>query len=342
MPEEKPIVYILRGDDREAIEGHLKVFYESLGTPEMADMNTTRLEKSAYTLNDLRSAALAMPFLTERRLVIVEDALKPYSGPGKQKERHELLTFLDSIPASTGLALVVSDTMKYSSREKSWGWSSLNDQHWLIKWTKEAGSRAIIIDCPLPRGKEMENWIRSKVSEQEGQITPQAATLLAEYVGSNTLRASQEITKLLTYVNDSRPIDRDDVNQLTVDDRESDIFKLVDAIGSRNGTTALDMLNLLLETSDFIPIFSMIIRQFRLLIQAKEILDDGGAERDIASRLHLHPFVARKLIAQGKKFDLDGLESIYHRLLTIDIKNKTGGMPGEVALDVMIAQLTEK
>jgi DNA polymerase-3 subunit delta len=102
------------------------------------------------------------------------------------------------------------------------------------------------------------------------------------------------------------------------------------------------MLNLLLETSDFIPIFSMIIRQFRLLIQAKEILDEGGTERDIASRLHLHPFVARNLIPQAKKFDLAGLESIYHHLLEIDVDNKTGEMPGEVALDVMIAQLTEK
>jgi DNA polymerase-3 subunit delta len=80
MAEEKPVVYILQGDDREAIESRLKEFRRSLGTPDMADMNTTRLEGKTIDINDLRGAALALPFLTERRLVIVEDALRFFDG----------------------------------------------------------------------------------------------------------------------------------------------------------------------------------------------------------------------------------------------------------------------
>ena len=76
MPAEKPIVYILRGDDREAIEAHIHKAYASLGAPEMAALNTTHLEGKSITLNDLRASALALPFLTERRLVVVDDALK--------------------------------------------------------------------------------------------------------------------------------------------------------------------------------------------------------------------------------------------------------------------------
>ena len=65
MTEAKPVVYILRGDDREAIEAHIHAFYASLGTPDMAELNITRLEGKTASLNDLRSAALALPFLTE-------------------------------------------------------------------------------------------------------------------------------------------------------------------------------------------------------------------------------------------------------------------------------------
>lgn len=341
MPE-KPIVYILRGDDREAVEGHLRVFYEALGPPEMADMNTTRIESNTYTLNDLRSAALAMPFLTARRLVIIEDALKPYSGAGKEKSRQDFLELLETIPQSTGLALIVPDSMKYISQIKKWDWISLNAKHWLIKWAESAGTRACVIDCSLPRGGEMVVWIKEKVAHLGGAIRPQAAIKLADYVGSNTLRASQEIAKLLTFVNYARPIEQDDVEQLTTEDRESDIFVLVDAIGHRDGAKALDMLNLLLEVSDLIPVFSMIIRQFRLLIQTREIIDEGGNEKDVASRLHLHPYVASKLVEQGNKFDLGGLEAIYHRLLAIDVENKTGVMPGEIALDLLITRLTKE
>lgn len=341
MPEEKPVVYILRGDDREAVEGHLQAFYESLGAPDMADMNTSHLEGNTCSLNDLQSAALAMPFLTERRLVILEDAVKPYAGGGKQKIRQEFLSLLDALPPSTGLVLVVQDSMKYISKTKRWDWSTVNDQHWLIKWANNAGARALVIDCPLPRGRDMENWIRKKAADLGGAITPQAANKLSDFVGSNTLRASQEITKLLTYVNYARPIDHDDVEQLTTEDRESDIFDLVDAIGRRDGAKALEMLHLLLEVSDVIPIFSMITRQFRLLLQSKEITVGGGNEREVTQRLHLHPFVASKLVAQGNKFDLAGLETIYQRLLEIDVDHKTGCMPGDIALDVLITQLAE-
>ena len=106
MSEEKPIVYLLRGDDREEIETKLSDFFQRLGAPDMAEMNTTRLEGKSTSLNDLRGAALAMPFLTERRLVIVEDALAPYQGSGKQKTREGFLELLDSLPQTTALVLI--------------------------------------------------------------------------------------------------------------------------------------------------------------------------------------------------------------------------------------------
>jgi DNA polymerase-3 subunit delta len=84
----------------------------------------------------------------------------------------------------------------------------------------------------------------------------------------------------------------------------------------------------------------MIIRQFRLILQAREILDGGGSERDVAAQLHTQYFVANKVSAQSMKFDLQALEAIYQQLLEIDIGEKTGGMPGEIAVDLLIARLT--
>jgi DNA polymerase III subunit delta len=124
-----------------------------------------------------------------------------------------------------------------------------------------------------------------------------------------------------------------------VRDHQSDIFAMVDAIGERNGQKALELLHILLEEMDFIPLFGMVIRQFRLLIQAREILDLGGTERDLIETLGLHPFVAEKIWTQARQFDLPSLEMIYYHLLEIDLGEKTGRMPGELALDVLIARL---
>lgn len=338
MPEEKPIVYILRGDDRQAIKSQITTFMSSLGGADMAEMNTTRLDGKSATLNDLRASALALPFLTERRLVVVDDALQPYSGRGKQQAQQDFLALLDALPASTALVLVVPDTPKYN-HYAGWGWETLKDTHWLIKWVKTVGKRAILIDCGLPTEEKMPIWIQNKAVELGGEFTSEAALLLRDFIGNDTQQALQEINKLVTFVGLSRPVDGKDVALLTVRDHQSDIFALVDAIGNRDGQSALETLRILLDETDFIPLFGMVIRQFRLLIQARELLDLGGTEGQLVKTLSLHPFVAKKISAQARKFDTPTLEGIYHHLLEIDLGEKTGTMPGEVALDLLIARL---
>lgn len=337
MSAEKPTVYILRGDDREKIESRLHDFGARLGEPDMAEMNTSRLEGKSLAMNDLRSAALAMPFLTDRRLVIVEDALQPFAGRGKEKDRETFLGLLESLPQTTALVLVTPDSRKY--RRGSFEWETLHEKNWLIAWTGKNPEKAVILDCALPTDAEMTQWVRAKAAELGGSLTPAAVSTLVEYVGNNTQRAAQEITKLLTYVNFDRPADDDDVRRLTAQEQQASIFDMVDAIGNRDGQTAVKTLHILLEDSDALPLFGMIVRQFRLMLQAREILDAGGSQADVSKRLRQHSYVAQKISGQAHQFSLSTLESIYHQLLQIDVGGKTGGMDVGLALDVLIAEL---
>lgn len=337
MAGEKPTVYILRGDDREQIESRLHDFSARLGEPDMAEMNTSHLEGKSTSLNDLRSAALAMPFLTERRLVIVENALQPFTGRGKGKDRDAFTMLLESLPQTTALVLVIPDSKKY--RKGSFKWETLKDSHWLIQWADQHSKEVMILDCALPTDAEMTRWVRAKAAELGGSLTPAAVSLLVEYVGNNTQRAVQEITKLLTYVNYDRPADDDDVRWLTAQEQQASIFDMVDAIGDRDGQEAVKTLHILLEDSDPLPLFGMIVRQFRLLLQAREILDSGGSQADIAQKLKQHPYVAQKISGQARHFSISTLESVYHQLLQMDIEGKSGGMDVGLALDVLIAEL---
>jgi DNA polymerase-3 subunit delta len=356
MPEEKPIVYILRGDDREKIEAVIRQFYEQLGDVNMAEMNTTRLDGKSADLNDLRAAALALPFLAERRMVIVEEALHKYARVKTKKDNDPtlregqdtpdkielFLNFLDGLPPSTALVLLVPDQRKSRKRNEVWEtyWVSLNDKHWLIQWAKGEGTRVAIVDCALPTEREMAHWIGQKAQELGGNFTPQARMVLAQYVGNDTQRAAQEINKLLTYVNFNRQVTHEDVEILCMNEQQASVFDMVDAIGQRDGKTASKLFHQLLEDMDFTyDLFPLVVRQFRLLIQAREILDLGGTRRDLYGIPGLLPFLVPKIYDQAQKFNLPELEKIHHYLLQIDLGEKTGRMPGEIALDILIAQL---
>jgi DNA polymerase-3 subunit delta len=130
------------------------------------------------------------------------------------------------------------------------------------------------------------------------------------------------------------------VEKLATPGSQADIFKLVDSLAEGDGRTALRMLKKLLEEQDPLSLFGMVVRQFRLLLQAREVLDEGGNQEAIARELHQPPFVARKLYNQAPHFTLSELESIHRRLLEVDEAAKTSAMPLELSLEILIADLS--
>ena len=186
----------------------------------------------------------------------------------------------------------------------------------------------------------MPSRIQKLSKEAGGQITPQAAQMLATLVGENPRFAQQELNKLFAYVNYKRAVEEEDVQSLTADIGQGDIFELVDAIGNRNGRQALQMLHRLLLEQDAVSIYGKEVRQFRLLLQSREILDGGGLQGDVIRELKLHPFAGGKLVSQVRHFSMPVLEYIYHRLLGMDVAVKSGEIDPVLALDTLIAGIT--
>ncbi|NJN54176.1 MAG: hypothetical protein HC804_05095, partial [Anaerolineae bacterium] len=122
---------------------------------------------------------------------------------------------------------------------------------------------------------------------------------------------------------------------------EASIFDLVDALGSRNSKRASLLLQQKFsEGADPFYLFTMFVRQFRLLIQVKELADEGKRPPAIGQELKLHSFVVGKLYQQSQGFSLPQLEQIYHHLLDIDVGSKTGRQDMPTALNLLVAALT--
>lgn len=329
MAESQPSVYVLNGDDDFAIAGFLAGLQNSLGDPATAGMNTARLDGRSLALNDLSLAVNTLPFLAPRRLVIVTH---PLAFMSTQAMREKATSLLEKTPPTTTVALV-EHRLLTEERERKTG--SVN---WLEKWAVSAGERVALRTFSVPHGAAMTAWILERAKHHGGQFTPQAAEQLIRLIGDEPRLADQEIQKLLAYANYSRPVSPEDVENLTVFAREGDIFAMVDALGNRDGKKAQALLHHLLSEQDALSIMGMVVRQFRLLLQAREMVERRAQEWEIARDLKLHPFVAGKVSAQARKFSLETLETIHRYLLEIDEAIKTSQMDDVLALDVFIAQ----
>ena len=192
----------------------------------------------------------------------------------------------------------------------------------------------------MPRIKEMSGWIVNETKRQGGQIEPAAATKLVEMVGADTRQAAQEIAKLLAYVNWARPLKVADVEAVSIVTAEPDIFAMVDALAAGDGRTSQKLLRRLLENDDPFSVWGMVVRQFRLLLQAREVLDARGGVNEVTSALGVHPFVAEKVAGQAKRFSLTALEKIHHKLLEIDEAAKTSQVALDLAMETLVVELT--
>lgn len=314
--------YLFHGKDTHSQREYLAKLTAKLGDPAMLDLNTTRLAGNV-TFRQLQEATAVMPFLAKYRLVIVTGL---FAAKPDKKFMDQLAAYLPQLPDTARLVFLESD--------------ALPSNHALVKLAEQS-ENGHVKQFDLPEGQALEKWIREQVAERHGRIQSHAVHLLAANVGSNLAALGNELEKLVLYKGEGEEITAADVNLLSPYAAETSIFELVDAIGSRNSKRASLLLQQKFsEGADPFGLFPMFVRQFRLLIQVKELADAGKRPPAIGQELKLHSFVVGKLYQQSQGFSLPQLEQIYRHLLDIDVGAKTGRQDMLTALNLLVAALT--
>ncbi len=331
VPERRPVVYLFHGDDDLAISEAIANIKSKLGDQASIELNLTSLDGRSLSIEEFETSSKSLPFLAERRITILNH---PLAYLQDESNRKRVLALLESLPDENAVILAEFESL-LTSRERNKG-----KTHWLEKWGRTMGDRFYSKEFNQVRGSQLTGWIQSRAKKRGGEFEPAAANRLASLVGEDIRMADQEITKLLTYVNYERSVNIDDVENLTEGAQEGAIFDFVDALGNRDRKKASSEYHRLLVDEDPQRVFGMIVRQFRLLLLSREILDHNGGEAAITEKLKTHPYVSGKIARQARQFSQLQLEAIYNRLLEIDSEMKTGQMTGDLNVDLLIAEIT--
>lgn len=328
MSRPAPRFYVLHGDDEFSLRAQVQSIRTQMSDPATGDLNTSVLDGKAHTVPEVIAAVSAMPFLSDKRLVIVEGMLswlsRSNAGKTGRAQLQELADELPHLPESARLVFVEPQT--------------LSERHAILKLAKtDPGGYHKAFNPP----RDATSWIINQArNAYETDIERSAANALATVIGTDLRAADNELAKLAAYVDGERAITEQDVALLTQYVAEANIFEMVDALGRRDGPTATRLLHRLLDDQAPLALFGMITRQFRLLILAREFLNDGGTPPQIGKAIGVHPFVGEKIGKQVRAFTLGQLEAIYHYLLETDVGIKTGKVDDELALDLLIAGIS--
>ncbi|HEY88213.1 MAG TPA: DNA polymerase III subunit delta [Thermoflexia bacterium] len=316
--------YIIHGDnllEQQEYLGQLQA--AQAAKEEFADLNNETLS-APLSLGKLQHACDTLPFLGGHRLITVKNAL----AESNKSWLKEAAAYLPGLPDSTVLVFVEQRALPKSNP--------------VLKLAQQQGSSARIKLYMLPRQKALSGWIRERAQKLGSCIEPAAAALLARNIGVQLQQLDQELHKLKLYHGESGAITLAEVRLLVPYVQSADvIFDLVDALGQRNPRIAARHLHRLLDTNEPpLRIFGMIVRQYRLLIQVRWLMQHQHPAVEIAKRLKLHPYVTKKTYQQATLFTHAQLLQAYEILRESDRAIKTGKLSAETALDLLVARLT--
>jgi DNA polymerase-3 subunit delta len=327
------LIHILYGADDYSISRELDSIKQSAGDPSLLITNTSVLGGSEVTANDLLVACETVPFLSDKRLVVVYGLLErfaphqPFRGVSKKSEsqiiNHGVFAdIINSLPPSTILVLIENE---------------LKESNPLFKMI---ATQAKVKAFPSLKPQQLREWITARVGEEGASISPAAITLLMRLIGSNLWIMSSELKKLTLYV-DGKQIEERDVKALVSYTQQSNVFSMVDAIVEFNAQKAQTMLQQLLnEGSSPTQLLNMLTRQMRFIVRARELKQQRHSETEIRNRLGLTAdWLVKKTLEQANRYTLTRLKQVYQLLVETDLAIKTGKYDGDLALNILVTEL---
>jgi DNA polymerase-3 subunit delta len=172
--------YILHGENELERSEQVADFKRKIGDESVRDLNVTVLDGRKTTLSELQHAADSIPFLADKRLVVVEGLLGRLAGrkpktsdeaendsapTGSAKDfLNSLLSYLPNVSESTRLVFVEAQSIKPT--------------HPILKLAQKQTGKTVI-EFPQPQVGELTNWIIKRAKKHGGEIDRAAAHRVA-------------------------------------------------------------------------------------------------------------------------------------------------------------------
>ena len=339
------VIYVFHGTDSFSLKLALNTLRNKLGPEETRDANTTILQPADLTPSALLHHCAFTPFLSERRMVIVQGLIsisrmkrdtfgsksvrsrpEPSSkqqGQNKGSFVDQIMAHITEIPETTDLVFLETDIIPNNINSKKL--MSIAEVHEFRPLSDQA----------------LRKWITSRVLSLGSSITQAATKRLVELIGNNLWMQESEIQKLSLYCNPNI-IDEIDVQTVVGQNTRTTIFAATDAILMGKNAHAITSINTLLQAGAAIPyILVMLNRQVRLLLLAQELTDEGRSLKEIGQRLDIpSDYALRKTVEQAKQITPKKLRAFHTAILKTDYSIKSGIVDDRLAVDLLITTLS--
>ncbi|WP_169729977.1 DNA polymerase III subunit delta [Thermicanus aegyptius] len=321
-------VYLLYGEEEYQIEVLLKELIHLMVDPVWREMDFLSFDMTKTPIQTAIGEAETFPFGSERKIVLLKNAYFLTGSTFRTGVEHDLDTLKDYLenPSTFTSLILVAPYAKLDERKKV---------------VKELLKKSKIYHAKPFTEEEREKWLRKQIKERKILMGEEELEVLSYLLPKSLPLANQELEKISLYsIGRKEPITREELEALITHTVEGDVFSLIDKALHQDLEGAFFLYRELMKRNEEpIKVLHLFGRQIRLLIQVKTLTKDGLSQKEIASRLRIHPYPVKLALNVGRDFPLENLFDMFHMIADYDRMMKEGKMEKRLALEIVILKL---
>lgn len=275
------------------------------------DLSLERYDAGDTPYPRLREAVQAMPFLVDKRLVVID-------SPTSNKELAEhIAEFLDGVQDSTDVIFIESKFDKRSVLYKT-----------LHKKTE-------FQDFADLNEAQLVGWLTDYAKEQGGTLSPANARLLVLRLGVDQMLLKNELDKLLSF---DKEVNKESIELLTTASAQSTTFDLLDAALAGKTRRALELyLDQRRQRVEPQAILALLGWQLHVLATVK-----AGGDRSsdqVAKDARLNPYVVRKSAALARRLSMTTIKELVSATYNLDRRLKRESIDADEAMQNLLTSI---
>lgn len=295
-------VYFLMGEEPYYIDRISNYIEENLLSEEEKGFNQTVVYGRDVSMEDVISSAKRYPMMAERQVVIVKEAQE------LAKNIEKLEHYAENPTPSTVLVFCY----KYKTLDKR------------KKVTKNLEKNGLVFESAKLKDYQIASWIERVLKGKNYGIEPKAAAMLAEFLGTDLSKISNELDKLQIILPKGTTINTKHIEDNIGFSKDFNVFELRKAIGEGNKFKAFQIAKYFADNPKDNPMVvttSLVFQFFSQLLQYHGLKD----KKQAASALKINPYFVKDYEAAARNFPMKKVSGIVNTLRGIDVKSKGVG-----------------
>lgn len=303
--------YILYGDDTSRIQQKIETIQKKHKIDNVIHYDAL-IQSQDQVLQEMDSISI----FDEIKMICLHHSMFLSS---KNTTHYELDPFLKRKGEEGYILVFICESAKLDQRKKA------------VKALMEIST---VFSCIALDEQSQRSYVLEQLKKEHLQMDADALRWFCQRVGVDAMRIDSEIYKLKTY-NDV--IRLEDVKALIAPEPVNDVFKMVDALFSKNAIRLLAFYrNFRKQNMEPVAIIGLLASQVRFLFQVRVCMDQSMSKEEIASFLKAHPYRVQINMKKAQNFTSDELLEQLETLASLDQEMKMGRIDKDEGFENMV------